>query len=63
MPRSRVMKVLKERGLVKSDSRLSSAILITEKLFLEKFVGRFQDRVPGLMEVYKGHVDHLDSVL
>lgn len=63
VPRCRVVKALKEKGLVKSDSCVSTFVLITEKVFLERYVSRFQKLVPGLMDLYRGNIDHVNVAL
>ncbi|KAF1880279.1 hypothetical protein Lal_00048915 [Lupinus albus] len=54
MPRCAVVKVLKSRGLVKNDLLIGSFMLIAEKTFVEKYVTRFQNNVPLLLDVYEG---------
>ncbi|TKY45635.1 Mitochodrial transcription termination factor-related [Spatholobus suberectus] len=61
MPRCHVVKALKSRRLIKSDSCISSFILITEKMFLDRYVTRFQERVPVLMDIYRGRIHHLSD--
>lgn len=53
-PRCAVVKILKSRGLVKSDLRISSYITINEKMFLERYVTRFKKDVPQLLDAFKG---------
>ncbi|KAL5077667.1 hypothetical protein RYX36_016651 [Vicia faba] len=54
IPRWAVVKILRSRGLVKSDLRISSIISISEKKFLERYVTRFQKDVPLLLDAYNG---------
>ncbi|XP_052204824.1 transcription termination factor MTERF15, mitochondrial-like [Diospyros lotus] len=54
MPRCAVIKVLLERGLVKKDICLSTFLLPSEKSFLDLYVKRYEDDVPGLMGVFMG---------
>ncbi|KAI7982619.1 hypothetical protein LOK49_LG15G00309 [Camellia lanceoleosa] len=44
-------------GLVKKDMCLSSFLLIGENLFLDKFVNKYQDDVPCLVDIYLGKMD------
>ncbi|XP_027340867.1 uncharacterized protein LOC113854181 [Abrus precatorius] len=50
IPRFAVVKILKSRGLVKSDLKLSSFVRISEKVFLERYVTRFQKIAPLLFK-------------
>ncbi|XP_058757905.1 uncharacterized protein LOC131631144 [Vicia villosa] len=60
IPRWAVVKILRSRGLVKSDLLISSIISITEKKFLKRYVTRFQKDVPQLLDAYNGQIiDHL----
>jgi len=54
IPRFAVVKILKKRGLVKSDLKISTFIKISEKVFLEKYVTRFQSFEPLVLAAYKG---------
>jgi len=54
IPRFAVVKILKRRGLVKSDLQISTFIKISEKLFLKKYVTRFQSHEPLVLAAYKG---------
>ncbi|XP_058757906.1 uncharacterized protein LOC131631145 [Vicia villosa] len=56
IPRWAVLKILRSRGLVKSDLRISSVISISEEKFLERYVTRFQKDVPLLLDAYNGQV-------
>ncbi|XP_028751874.1 uncharacterized protein LOC114711619 [Neltuma alba] len=53
IPRFSVIKILKTNGLMKRDRSLLSIIILSEKKFLEKFVIRFQESVPELLDIYK----------
>ncbi|XP_062145254.1 transcription termination factor MTERF15, mitochondrial-like [Alnus glutinosa] len=57
MPRFSVIQILQAKGLVKND--LSSARIIqpSERCFVEKFLIKFQDDVPELLNVYQGKMD------
>ncbi|TKY46739.1 Mitochodrial transcription termination factor-related [Spatholobus suberectus] len=54
IPRFAVVKILKSRGLTKRDLKISSFIKISEKVFLERYVTRFQKNEPLLLDAYKG---------
>ncbi|KAK7316680.1 hypothetical protein RJT34_00319 [Clitoria ternatea] len=54
IPRCAVIRVLKSRGLVKSDLHLSSFIMINEKMFLKRYMIPFQKSVPLLLDAYEG---------
>lgn len=61
IPRWAVVKILKSRGLIKSDLRISSVISISEKKFLERYVTRFQKDVSVLLDAYNGHMSDWSS--
>ncbi|KAL2333871.1 hypothetical protein Fmac_015084 [Flemingia macrophylla] len=63
MPRCYVVKALMSRGLIKSGTRISSFIIITEEKFLERYVARFQKRVPLLMDIYRVIGTDLETVV
>ncbi|KAL9276807.1 hypothetical protein ACSQ67_025644 [Phaseolus vulgaris] len=54
IPRCAVVKLLKSRGLIKSDLKISTFIKISEKVFLERYVTRFQKNEPLVLDAYKG---------
>ncbi|ESW18248.1 hypothetical protein PHAVU_006G025200 [Phaseolus vulgaris] len=54
IPRFAVIKILKRKGLIKSDLKISTFIKISEKVFLEKYVTRFQSYEPLVLAAYKG---------
>ncbi|KAJ9178531.1 hypothetical protein P3X46_010409 [Hevea brasiliensis] len=53
MPRCSVVRVLLLKGLIKGDVYLSSVLLPSEKLFLERFVINYQEDVPQLLDIYQ----------
>ncbi|XP_004516317.1 transcription termination factor MTERF15, mitochondrial-like [Cicer arietinum] len=55
IPRWAVLQILKSKGLIKSGFFIGSAIAISEKTFLDKYVTRFQKDAPLLLDAYKGH--------
>ncbi|XP_062145258.1 transcription termination factor MTERF15, mitochondrial-like [Alnus glutinosa] len=52
MPRFSVIQVLQAKGLVKNDLSSGSIILPSERCFVEKFLIKFHDDVPELLNVY-----------
>ncbi|KAJ9178537.1 hypothetical protein P3X46_010415 [Hevea brasiliensis] len=52
-PRCSVVRVLLSKGLIKADIHLSSVLLPSEKLFLERFVIKYQEHVPQLLDIYQ----------
>ncbi|XP_031273766.1 transcription termination factor MTERF15, mitochondrial-like isoform X2 [Pistacia vera] len=53
IPRCLVIKVLQSKGLVKKKLCLSSCVKPVEKLFLDRFVTKYLDQVPDLMNIYQ----------
>ncbi|XP_030947353.1 uncharacterized protein LOC115971524 [Quercus lobata] len=60
IPRCSVVQILLAKNLIKSDLSLATFLLPNEKLFLEKFVIKFQDNVPQLLSMYQTKMDLLD---
>ncbi|CAL0315864.1 unnamed protein product [Lupinus luteus] len=60
IPRCRIIKLLKSKGLIKNSISIGSFTNMTEDSFLTKFVTKFLGDVPLLLDVYKGLVDHRD---
>ncbi|GFZ04619.1 mitochondrial transcription termination factor family protein [Actinidia rufa] len=54
LPRCSVIQVLSSKGLVKKDLRLSTILGPVEKHFLERFVIKYEEKVPQLLSVYQG---------
>jgi mTERF domain-containing protein len=54
IPRCSVIQILKAKGLVKFDLCPASFMLPSDKCFLEKYVIKFQDDVPQLLNIYQG---------
>ncbi|KAF7815690.1 transcription termination factor MTERF15, mitochondrial-like [Senna tora] len=57
IPRCSVVQFLKMKGLLNNDNSLYYFLKKSEKEFVEKFVVRFQESVPQLLSIYKGHVE------
>lgn len=49
-----VINVLKSKNLIKREKKFPSLLLMSEKKFLENYVDKYVDDVPGLWEVYTG---------
>jgi mTERF domain-containing protein len=60
MPRFSVIQILLAKDLVKNDLSLSTILLPKERIFLEKFVIKFQNDIPQLLNVYQGKMDLLE---
>ncbi|XP_059444751.1 uncharacterized protein LOC132176528 [Corylus avellana] len=54
IPRCSVVQILLAKGLVKNNLGVGTFLRPTERIFLEKFVIKFQDDVPELLNVYQG---------
>ncbi|TVU38228.1 hypothetical protein EJB05_11585, partial [Eragrostis curvula] len=57
MPRNYVLKVLKEKGLVKKDADFYSVVCFSEKTFAKRFLDRYKESVPGLISAYAAACD------
>ena len=57
IPRCSVIQILQAKGLVKKDLGPARFIIPSERSFLERFVIKFQDDVPQLLNVYQGKKD------
>ncbi|XP_031271456.1 uncharacterized protein LOC116129866 [Pistacia vera] len=53
IPRCLVIKVLQSKGLLKKKWSLSTCVRPVEKLFLDRFVTKYLDQVPELMNIYQ----------
>jgi mTERF domain-containing protein len=52
-PRCRVIKLLISKGFLKESISLGSFLLAGETLFVEKFVSKYEDKVPELLRIYQ----------
>ncbi|TVU11976.1 hypothetical protein EJB05_45588, partial [Eragrostis curvula] len=52
LPRHRLLKVLKEKGLLNVELDYYATASIAEKIFIQKFVLPYKDHVPGLADEY-----------
>ncbi|CAM8963661.1 unnamed protein product [Rhodiola kirilowii] len=55
-PRMNVLKVLKSKNLVNENVNLNCVMVVSEELFLRKYVEQYQELVPELMDVYHGSI-------
>ncbi|WOG83762.1 hypothetical protein DCAR_0102940 [Daucus carota subsp. sativus] len=56
-PRSSVVRFLQMKGFVNKKLRMSSFLKLSEKLFLDKYVTKYQEQVPHLSDLYQGNLD------
>ncbi|CAN6233430.1 unnamed protein product [Urochloa humidicola] len=52
MPRQYVLKALKAKGLVEKNLDFFSAVCLTEKAFLKRFIDRYMGSIPGLAQAH-----------
>ncbi|KAK4275607.1 hypothetical protein QN277_018657 [Acacia crassicarpa] len=62
VPRWSVVKILKRKGLIKESVSLNTVIIISEKKFLDSFVFKFREKVPRLLEIYRGELGYFPEV-
>ncbi|XP_043713238.1 uncharacterized protein LOC122661795 [Telopea speciosissima] len=60
IPRCSVFRVLILKGLMKKDRQMGYLLKKSEKLFLEKFVTKFEKEVPQLLDLYNGNISLLE---
>ncbi|XP_062008696.1 transcription termination factor MTERF2, chloroplastic-like [Rosa rugosa] len=61
IPRCSVIRLLQLEGLIaKEDVSISTILKTSEKWFLERFVIRYQDQVPELLDIFQGKMDLAD---
>ncbi|KAK1280628.1 hypothetical protein QJS04_geneDACA015038 [Acorus gramineus] len=53
LPRCSVIQVLSSKGVLRKDLKQKWALMIDEKTFLEKYVNKYRDVAPELMQVYQ----------
>ncbi|GLT87963.1 hypothetical protein SLE2022_060120 [Rubroshorea leprosula] len=56
-PRYEVLKVLLSKKLIRGDTKILWLLTTSEKLFLQRYVTRHLDKVPGLLDMYNGSVN------
>ena len=52
MPRHYVLKALKVKGLVEKDVDFYTAVALTEKKFIKRFIDPCKNSAPGLADAY-----------
>lgn len=52
VPRNQVLKLLKEKGILKKEFSFYNASSISERQFVEKFIFRYKEKIPELHDVY-----------
>ncbi|XP_026427544.1 uncharacterized protein LOC113323441 [Papaver somniferum] len=60
MPRCSVIRILVFRGLIKENIPISSLSVMVDKSFLERFVKKYEEQVPGVMKVFQGQLNYQD---
>ncbi|XP_057963728.1 transcription termination factor MTERF6, chloroplastic/mitochondrial-like [Malania oleifera] len=60
IPRCSVIRILLSKDLIKKEVSLSSVLLPVERLFLKRFVTKYEEEVPQLFSVYQGKTDVLE---
>ncbi|XP_078444400.1 transcription termination factor MTERF15, mitochondrial-like isoform X1 [Wolffia australiana] len=53
LPRIAVLKRLRSEGIASGDNCLLSAILASEEAFVERFIDRYGEAIPDLLELYR----------
>ncbi|XWS74616.1 hypothetical protein CRYUN_Cryun01aG0013900 [Craigia yunnanensis] len=53
IPRYKVLKVLESMNLIKEDKKIVWVITLSEKKFLEDYITKHRDKVPGLLDMYQ----------
>ncbi|OVA04401.1 Mitochodrial transcription termination factor-related [Macleaya cordata] len=53
IPRCAVFEILKSKGIIGEELKVTSALKVSEKDFIEKYVTKYQEQVPEVKEAYK----------
>ncbi|OVA04404.1 Mitochodrial transcription termination factor-related [Macleaya cordata] len=53
IPRSAVLGILKSKGIIGEELKVTTILKLSEKGFMEKYVTKYQEQVPEVMEAYK----------
>ncbi|XVF24561.1 hypothetical protein REPUB_Repub13aG0138800 [Reevesia pubescens] len=56
LARYKVLKVLESMKLIKEDKKIIWVMTVSEKKFLDKYITKNNDKVPGLLDMYHGAV-------
>jgi mTERF domain-containing protein len=54
IPRAYVVQYLLSNGLMKKDASLVTPFYLTDKMFLQKYVNRFEEEACRLLKLYQG---------
>jgi mTERF domain-containing protein len=57
IPRCSVLQLLMSKGLIKADTSIVHAWIITEKEFVNKFVCKYQNEVPDVVRAHQGKIE------
>lgn len=57
IPRSLVVRFLQMKGFVKEELQMTTYLPMSEKLFLDRYVTKYQEKVPQLLDLYQGKMD------
>ena len=60
VPRCSVVKVLLLKGLIKKDLKLGTFLNLPVGDFLDKYVIKYEDDIPQLLDVYQGKVSFME---
>ncbi|KAF8401523.1 hypothetical protein HHK36_012463 [Tetracentron sinense] len=60
IPRCSVIQALIFKGLIQKDFNIGTVLMPTEKYFLERYVTKYLEEVPQLLNVYQGKMDILE---
>ncbi|KAF5733730.1 hypothetical protein HS088_TW16G00170 [Tripterygium wilfordii] len=61
IPRSSVIEILINKGLIMEKPALSSLLTISDNRFLDRFVVTYQEQVPQLLDIFQGKVKLFES--
>ncbi|XP_058110270.1 uncharacterized protein LOC131253327 [Magnolia sinica] len=54
IPRCSVLQILMSKGLIKKDSIIRTALVLSNRAFLERFIIKYQEIIPKIITVYRG---------
>ncbi|XP_026427586.1 uncharacterized protein LOC113323483 [Papaver somniferum] len=58
IPRCSIIKILVSRGLIKKHISLSTLTTMVDESFVEKFVKKYEEEVPGVMKIFQGQLNY-----
>ncbi|KAJ7977516.1 Transcription termination factor like [Quillaja saponaria] len=56
IPRCLVIRLLWTKGLINRNTHCSTVIMLSEKYFLSRFVTKYEEDVPNLLDIYSGRM-------